>query len=222
MALPMLGALRAVGLPAARFGLVDKGLPHVVTEKSLVRDQPTTLITRCATSPTKTPFCLAHSTLLTHRPAPPHPSVQSNRHATSPDCRNRVPDQIALIDGLYRAHRSPRAKFGSALCWAVPQAAFQLHNSFLMPWARIFTSKHRSARDAVKVLTNLLAASHTTLTRLVPDRADAAGLDERKLIDLIGANSGPDQGTAPASLIPFSFCQKYSGGPGAGPRPVAC
>ncbi|WP_256369767.1 NAD(P)-dependent oxidoreductase [Tropicimonas sp. IMCC6043] len=41
-----------------------------------------------------------------------------------------------------------------------------------------------------KVLNNLLAASHTAMTRLVLDWADAAGLDERRLLALIETSSG--------------------------------
>ncbi len=41
-----------------------------------------------------------------------------------------------------------------------------------------------------KVLNNLLAASHTVMTRLVLDWADAAGLDEQRLLALIETSSG--------------------------------
>ena len=41
-----------------------------------------------------------------------------------------------------------------------------------------------------KVLNNLLAASHTAMTRLVLDWADAQGVEEGKLLDLIHAASG--------------------------------
>lgn len=43
---------------------------------------------------------------------------------------------------------------------------------------------------AAKVLNNLLAASNTAMTRLVLDWADAANLDEDKLLALIHASSG--------------------------------
>lgn len=41
-----------------------------------------------------------------------------------------------------------------------------------------------------KVLNNLLAASHTAMTRLVLDWADAEGVDESKLLALINTASG--------------------------------
>jgi 3-hydroxyisobutyrate dehydrogenase-like beta-hydroxyacid dehydrogenase len=41
-----------------------------------------------------------------------------------------------------------------------------------------------------KVLNNMLAASHTAMTRMVLDWADDAGLDERSLLDLIHTSSG--------------------------------
>lgn len=41
-----------------------------------------------------------------------------------------------------------------------------------------------------KVLNNLLATASTAMTRLVPDWADQAGLDEDKLLSLIHTSSG--------------------------------
>ena len=46
------------------------------------------------------------------------------------------------------------------------------------------------AGTQAKVRNNLLAASHTAMTRLVLDWGDAAGLDEAKLLQLIAASSG--------------------------------
>ena len=43
---------------------------------------------------------------------------------------------------------------------------------------------------AAKVLNNLLAASHTAMTRTILDWADAAGIDETRLLDLIHTSSG--------------------------------
>jgi 3-hydroxyisobutyrate dehydrogenase-like beta-hydroxyacid dehydrogenase len=43
---------------------------------------------------------------------------------------------------------------------------------------------------AAKVLNNLLAASHTAMTRTVLEWADAAGIDESRLLDLIHTSSG--------------------------------
>lgn len=56
------------------------------------------------------------------------------------------------------------------------------------------TSIHRmgplGAGMTAKVLNNLLAASHTAMTRLALDWGDAAGIEERALLDVIGASSG--------------------------------
>jgi 3-hydroxyisobutyrate dehydrogenase-like beta-hydroxyacid dehydrogenase len=43
---------------------------------------------------------------------------------------------------------------------------------------------------AAKVLNNLLAASHTAMTRLALDWADAAGLDEAAFLALVHTSSG--------------------------------
>ncbi|SDJ88797.1 NAD(P)-dependent oxidoreductase [Aliiruegeria lutimaris] len=55
-----------------------------------------------------------------------------------------------------------------------------------------------------KVLNNLLAASHTAMTRLVLDWADATGLDERRLLALIETSSGQNWLASGMDTIEFA------------------
>ena len=55
-----------------------------------------------------------------------------------------------------------------------------------------------------KVLNNLLAASHTAMTRLVLDWADAAGLDTDRLLALIETSSGQNWLASGFETIEFS------------------
>ena len=55
-----------------------------------------------------------------------------------------------------------------------------------------------------KVLNNLLAASNTAMTRLVLDWADAAGVDEDKLLNLIHTASGQNWLASGFSDIEFA------------------
>ncbi|PSL20974.1 NAD(P)-dependent oxidoreductase [Shimia abyssi] len=105
--------------------------------------------------------------------------------------RDRVPDHITLID-------APMS--GAAI------AAEQARLSFMLGGHAADLDHHQPLFDAMgahfhrmgpfgagmqaKVLNNLLAASNTAMTRLVLDWADAAGIDEARLLALIGTSSG--------------------------------
>ena len=55
-----------------------------------------------------------------------------------------------------------------------------------------------------KVLNNLLAASHTAMTRLVLDWADQAGINESKLLDVIDSASGQNWFASGFDTIEFT------------------
>ncbi len=57
---------------------------------------------------------------------------------------------------------------------------------------------------AAKVLNNLLAATNTAMTRLVLDWADAQGIDERRLRDLIHTSSGQNWFASNFDAIEFA------------------
>ncbi|WP_127115375.1 NAD(P)-dependent oxidoreductase [Shimia sediminis] len=121
------------------------------------------------------------------------------------DLRNRVPDHITLID-------APMS--GAAI------AAEEARLSFMLGGTDDILNTHQPLFDAMgthfhrmggygagmqaKVLNNLLAASHTAMTRLVLDWADQAGLDEGKLLDLIHTSSGQNWLASGFDEIEFS------------------
>jgi 3-hydroxyisobutyrate dehydrogenase-like beta-hydroxyacid dehydrogenase len=105
--------------------------------------------------------------------------------------RTRIPSHITLIDapmsGAQIAAQEARLSFmlgGSTTDLDAAQplfAAMGKHFHRMGPFG--------SGMQA-KVLNNLLAASNTAMTRMVLDWADAAGLDETALLDLIHTSSG--------------------------------
>lgn len=107
------------------------------------------------------------------------------------DLRARVPAQIALID-------APMS--GASVAAQEARLSFMLGGApdeidAVMPLlAAMGTHMHRmggfGAGMQAKVLNNLLAASHTAMTRLALDWADETGIDERALLDLIHTSSG--------------------------------
>jgi 3-hydroxyisobutyrate dehydrogenase-like beta-hydroxyacid dehydrogenase len=107
------------------------------------------------------------------------------------DLPNRVPGHITLIDapmsGAQIAAQEARLSFmlgGANSAIAAARPLFEAMGKHLHHMGKFGNGMQ------AKVLNNLLAASHTAMTRLVLDWADQAGLDERKLLDLIGTSSG--------------------------------
>lgn len=107
------------------------------------------------------------------------------------DLRARVPAHITLIDapmsGAQVAAEEARLSFMLGGAAADLDKAQPLFDAMGKHFHRM--GDYGSGMQA-KVLNNLLAASNTAMTRLVLDWADAAGLDERALLDLIHTSSG--------------------------------
>ena len=102
--------------------------------------------------------------------------------------RDRVPDRIALVDAPMSG-----AQIGAESGTLTFMTGGD--TSGLEPLFSAMGKTHHHMGDfgagmTAKVLNNLLAASHTAMTRLVLDWADAAGMDERRLLDLIASASG--------------------------------
>nr|MCU0909826.1 NAD(P)-binding domain-containing protein [Paracoccaceae bacterium] len=105
--------------------------------------------------------------------------------------RARVPDTVALVDapmsGAEVAARERRLSFmlggeDAVLDALTPLLSAMGHHLHRMgPFG---------AGMSAKVLNNLLAASHTAMTRLALDWADAEGIDEARLLSLIHTSSG--------------------------------
>ena len=195
MGAPMLAALRAAGFdalgfdvrPAAEFGPLAPHMrplhefgAHIRTLITVVRDIAQTDdvlfgAQNLATAPNLQSVIIS--------------STLSPRYVT--DLRNRIPAHITLID-------APMS--GAAI------AAEEARLSFMLGGDTVALDRHQPLFDAMgahfhrmggfgtgmqaKVLNNLLAASNTAMTRLVLDWADAAGIDETALLNLIHTSSG--------------------------------
>ena len=107
------------------------------------------------------------------------------------DLRARVPDRITLIDapmsGAAIAAEEARLSF---MLGGNPEVLDTFQPLFNAMGAHFHRMGPYGAGMQAKVLNNLLAASHTAMTRLALDWADAAGLETQKLLDLIHTSSG--------------------------------
>jgi putative dehydrogenase len=105
--------------------------------------------------------------------------------------RDRVPNHINLIDapmsGAAIAAQEKRLSFMLGGCDADLNAAQPMFDAMGAVFHRMGAF---GAGMQAKVLNNLLAASHTAMTRQVLDWADQAGLDEEKMLALIHTSSG--------------------------------
>lgn len=192
MGAPMLTALRDGGVAALGFDVVDKGAAHITTNVmgfappletlfSVVRDaDETDALLFGAQNLIRTAPKLARIFIC---------STLSPRYVL--DLRARVPAHITLIDApmsgaqVAAENRSLSFMLGGAqgdIDDATPLLALMgQHFHHMGPYG---------AGMHAKVLNNLLAASHTAMTRLVLDWGDAAGLDPDKLLALIATSSG--------------------------------
>jgi len=107
------------------------------------------------------------------------------------DLRGRIPGHIALIDapmsGAQVAAEQARLSFMLGGTTAELDTAQPLFDAM---GAHFHRMGGFGAGMQAKVLNNLLAACNTAMTRLVLDWADEAGLDEKRLRDLIATSSG--------------------------------
>ncbi|EBA13313.1 NAD(P)-dependent oxidoreductase [Roseobacter sp. CCS2] len=102
--------------------------------------------------------------------------------------RNRVPDQINLIDAPMSGAQI-KADAGT-LTFMTGGPANKVTPLLQSMGDTIHHMGDFGAGMTAKVLNNLLAASNTAMTRLVLDWADAAGVEEGKLLALIHTASG--------------------------------
>lgn len=104
------------------------------------------------------------------------------------DLRQRIPPHITLIDAPMSGAQV-KANAGT-LTFMTGGPAEQIAPLLRAMGEHTHDMGDFGAGMTAKVLNNLLAASNTAMTRLVLDWADAAGVDERKLLALINTASG--------------------------------
>lgn len=105
--------------------------------------------------------------------------------------RDRVPSRIRLVDApMSGAQIKAERKELSFMLGGAISDLDRLHPLLTAMGKHFHRMGPFGAGMTAKVLNNLLAASSTAMSRLVLDWADAAGLDEARLLDLIDTSSG--------------------------------
>ena len=188
---PMLDALRAAGFDAIGFDVVSAPYEGVTSDAAAFRAHVEILIAVVrdieqidaalfetqgfATAPNLKQIIVC--------------STLSPRYVRA--LRDRVPPHVSLIDapmsGAQIAAQNASLSFMLGGDRAELDAAQPLFNAMGKHFHHM--GKFGNGMQA-KVLNNLLAASHTAMTRLVLDWADDAGLDSNKLLKLIHTSSG--------------------------------
>ncbi|MEO0380842.1 MAG: NAD(P)-binding domain-containing protein [Pseudomonadota bacterium] len=192
MGAPMLDALRDGGTLAVGFDVVDTGRDHVLTHAMAFARQLETLFSVVRDADETDALLFDDQNLITHAPNLRRIficSTLSPRYIAQ--LRRRIPAHITLIDApmsgaqVAAKNRSLSFMLGGAqldIDEAIPLLALMgQHFHHMGPLG---------AGMQAKVLNNLLAASHTAMTRLVLDWADDAGLDTDRLLALINTSSG--------------------------------
>nr|WP_325251422.1 NAD(P)-binding domain-containing protein [Amylibacter sp.] len=192
---PMLAALRKAAVPASGFDIRDPAsygaFGGCITNKSSDIPTDTTVLITVVRDIAQTESLLfGAQNLLHHLPALTHLVVSST---VSPryiaDLQTRVPCTLidAPMSGAAIAAQQARLSF----MLGGPTADIQhLMPLFSAMGAHFHHMGDTGAGMAAKVLNNLLAATNTATTRLVLDWADAANIDEQKLLALIHTSSG--------------------------------
>tara|TARA_R110002049_G_scaffold23781_6_gene84624 strand:- start:7833 stop:8618 length:786 start_codon:yes stop_codon:yes gene_type:complete len=191
MGAPMLTALRAAGFDANGFDVRPIVHPDIITDPEAFRSQIATLITvvRDIDETEDVLFGAQHFLDAPNLTRVIICSTLSPRYVVG--LRARVAPHVTLIDapmsGAQVAAREARLSFmlgGDAAALKNAQPLFAAMGRYFHHMGDF------GAGMQAKVLNNLLAASHTAMTRLVLDWGDAAGLDPEKLLALIHTSSG--------------------------------
>ncbi|MGC1496776.1 MAG: NAD(P)-binding domain-containing protein [Sulfitobacter sp.] len=188
---PMLTALRSAGLDVQGYDVVPKGQSHITDDLGTCKEKVGTLISVVRDIAQTDDVLFGAQDFITapnlHRII--ICSTLSPRYVR--ELRARVPDHITLIDapmsGAQIAAQEARLSFMLGGDDTELDAAQPLFDAMGRHFHRM--GKFGNGMQS-KVLNNLLAASHTAMTRMVLDWADDAGLDEEKLLNLIATSSG--------------------------------
>ena len=191
MGAPMLDALRAAGLAAYGFDVQAKDADYITQDCDDFAAQISTLITVVRDSDETDALLFDVQNLVTA----PHLrriiicSTLSPKYVLG--LRARVPDHITLIDApMSGAQVAAEAGTLSFMLGGTTEDIAAVQPLLNAMGQSFHHMGDFSAGMQAKVLNNLLAASHTAMTRLVLEWADDAGLDETKLLALIAASSG--------------------------------
>ena len=192
MGAPMLDALRDGTSNAIGFDVVDKSVAYILHDVTAFASRLETLFSVVRDADETDDLLFGAQNLLATAPNLTRIficSTLSPRYVHS--LRSRIPKHITLIDApmsgaqVAAQNRSLAFMLGgseSDIDDAIPLLAMMGQHFHHMG--------EFGAGMQAKVLNNLLAASHTAMTRLVLDWADAASLESEKLLSLIATSSG--------------------------------
>lgn len=189
MGLPMLASLRAAGMHADGFDVRDVG---VLTDVDAFALNLRTLIT-VVRDADETDAVLFDDQAIASRAPDLQTIIISS--TLSPryvrNLRDRVPDHITLIDAPMSGAQVKAEAGTLTFMLGGDEDTLHAHLPLFQAMGKdIHVMGAFGAGMTAKVLNNLLAAGSTAMTRLVLDWADASGVDERKLLDLIHTASG--------------------------------
>ncbi|MEM6372966.1 MAG: NAD(P)-binding domain-containing protein [Pseudomonadota bacterium] len=192
MGAPMLEALRDGTHDALGFDVVDKGVRHITTDLPTFAARVETLFSVVRDAAQTDALLFGAQNLIATAPNLRRLflcSTLSPRYVQA--LRTRIPDHITLIDAPMSGGQIAARDRTLSFMLGGTQDAVQDAIPLLALMGRHFhhMGPFGSGMQA-KVLNNLLAASHTAMTRLVLDWADAAALDTDRLLALIETSSG--------------------------------
>ena len=187
MGMGMLRNLERAGITARGFDV--RPLPNVEADINAFLDGLTTLITVVRDTLETDALLFDDQAVIANAPALERIVISST---LSPQyvkgLRSRVPQHITLIDAPMSGAQVKSDE--GTLTFMTGGPAGPIAPLLAAMGQDIHHMGDYGAGMTAKVLNNLLAASNTAMTRLVLDWADAEGLDESKLLQLIHAASG--------------------------------
>ncbi|MEM6757952.1 MAG: NAD(P)-binding domain-containing protein [Pseudomonadota bacterium] len=192
MGAPILEALRDGSDGARGFDVVDKGVPDITTDAASFARNLDTLFTVVRDADDNDALLFDRQNLVSTAPKLRRIvicSTLSPRYVTA--LRARVPHHITLIDApMSGAVIGAENRTLSFMLGGTETDIAALTPLLSLMGTNLFHMGPYGAGMQAKVLNNLLAASHTAMTRLVLDWARDAGLDRTRLLSLIAASSG--------------------------------
>lgn len=206
MGLPMLAALQAAGVAVRGFDIVAKGHPDVTSDAETFAQDIDTLITVVRDEAQTGDVLFGRQGFVTAAPNLSRVIISSTlspRYVRA--LRARIPADIALMDAPMSGAKV--AAENARLTFMLGGKAADLDDAeglFLAMGEKLHRMGPFGSGMQAKVLNNLLAASHTAMTRLVLDWSAQTELDEKALLDVINTSSGQNWFASGFDNIEFS------------------
>lgn len=192
MGAPMLEALRDGGANVMGLDVLDKPADHITQNIMAFAPKLETLFSVVRDADETDDLLFGAQNLITTAPKLNRIficSTLSPRYVR--ELRHRIPAHITLIDAPMSGAQV--AAQNRTLTFMLGGAQHDIDDAIPLLAMMGKTFHHMGSFGTgmqAKVLNNLLAASHTAMTRLVLDWADATGLATDKLLNLISTSSG--------------------------------